>query len=125
MQKQDLDPASLLHPDIPNTVASARVVSARAPNAFQVFWDAYPKKAKRPDAEMVWQTINPSTDLVATILNAVTWQCESPSWKDAGGRYIPSAVNWLLDKRWEDKQPVNESDAALARVLSGNARLMP
>ena len=70
---------------------------------FERFWEAYPKKKGKGDAEKKWQRIRPSEDLLQKMLDALAAQKMSAQWQKANGDYIPYPGTWLNQKRWEDE----------------------
>lgn len=69
---------------------------------FEVFWASYPKKTKKEDARQAWEKIKPNLNI---ILQALKWQRESKEWFKEYGKFIPSAKNYILDRRWTDEPP--------------------
>lgn len=84
-------------------MARAQYEELHGNDAFKAFWELYPNKLARGDAIAAWNKINPSTETVRKIMEAVKAQAESASWKSEGGKFIPSPSKWLLGLRWEDK----------------------
>lgn len=72
---------------------------------FERFWEAYPRKEKKPDAQRAFDRLNPSPVLVEQMLAAIQWQSEGHQWQRDGGRYIPLPGNWITGERWRDKPP--------------------
>lgn len=70
---------------------------------FDQFWDAYPWKAGRQDAQRAWVKIKPDADKVALILAAVQAQKLGGDWLRENGRFIPRAATWLNGGRWLDE----------------------
>lgn len=67
---------------------------------FDLFWDAYPKKKAKQDAEKAFAKI---TVPVQFLLNAIEAQKKSEDWQKDNGRFIPYPATWLNGKRWEDQ----------------------
>lgn len=78
------------------------VVVDEVVNRFPDFWEIYPKKKSKGDAEKAWKAIKPNEQLVALILNAVEVAKTSEQWQSDGGKYIPYPASWLRAKGWED-----------------------
>lgn len=89
-------------------------------SAFNAFWEIYPRKSKRADAERIWNEIDPDGSLTENILTAVGEQTESIQWSQDGGRYIPNPANWLAQNRWEDQLPRQESLVSEFMAQEGN-----
>lgn len=69
---------------------------------FKQFWEAYPKKRARGDAEKAWKAVKPDPSLLAAILRAIEQQARSPEWTKDAGQFIPYPASWLRAKRWQD-----------------------
>lgn len=77
---------------------------------FESFWEAYPKKKAKGDAEKAWTTIKPNEHLADQILQAVQRAKTSDQWRREAGQFIPYPATWLRDKGWlDDDRPVNGS----------------
>jgi hypothetical protein len=74
---------------------------------FESFWQAYPKKKAKGDAEKVWATIKPNEHLAEQILQAVQRATTSADWLKNAGQFIPYPATWLRDKGWLDVQQVD------------------
>lgn len=74
--------------------------------AFDVFWEAYPRKVGKGDARKAFSKVK--ADL-KTLLSAVDRQKNSVQWQRDGGRYIPNPATWLNQGRWEDELPVESN----------------
>lgn len=83
---------------------------------FDEFWQAYPKKKAKGDAEKAWATIKPNEHLAEQILQAVQRAKTSDQWAKDAGQFIPYPATWLRDKGWLD-----EATPALAIVSSGES----
>lgn len=74
---------------------------------FARWYEAYPRKEARGDAEKAWLAIR-DRPLVETLLAAVEWQKRAGCLQDrkADGRsLIPLPATWLRKKRWLDERP--------------------
>ena len=71
---------------------------------FNKFWKAYPKHTKVPAARGAWKRLNPTKELLAEMLTAITAQMKPngilASRPDSGMTYVPSAASWLANERW-------------------------
>ena len=66
---------------------------------FARFWEAYPKKKGKADAEKAFKKVKvPVEDL----LQALEKQKKTSDWIRESGRFIPYPATWLNGKRWED-----------------------
>lgn len=66
---------------------------------FEIFYAAYPKKRKRPEALKAFAKV---TAPIETLLAAIKVQAASPDWQKEGGRYIPYPASWLNAEGWND-----------------------
>ena len=69
---------------------------------FAIFWETYPKKVGKGQAEKVFAKIKPTPDLLAQMLEVIGWQVKSKQWQDG---FIPNPATWLSQRRWEDEPP--------------------
>ena len=90
----DSDPDNDTDPDMRPAVTGRKGVE------FAIFWQAYPKRKNRGDAEKAWKKV---TAPIETILAAIEEQRTSPDWTKEGGKYIPYPASWLNGRRWEDE----------------------
>ena len=72
---------------------------------FDEFWEAYPKKKSKGDAEKAWKSLNPGKELVAIMLEKLAQATTCREWTKDGGQYIPYPATWLRAKGWEDVLP--------------------
>jgi hypothetical protein len=91
--------------------------------SFRRFWARYPRKIGKGAAEKAWQKLNPSPELVETILAQVEAAQATEQWQKDGGAFIPLPATWLNQRRWEDEyvpaasaRPTSLVDAALRRA---------
>ncbi len=75
-------------------------------DAFEDFWQIYPKKQAKLDARKAWSKLNPSLELVQAILAAVEVQKRSQEWRKDGGQWVPLPASWLRAGRWMDEVKV-------------------
>lgn len=74
-----------------------------AQTSFAQFWEAYPKKKSKGQAEKSWLKLNPDEHLTATILQAVLTAKNSDDWRRDLGKWIPHPASWLNAKGWLDE----------------------
>ncbi len=72
-------------------------------NLFEAFWEAYPKKKNKGNAEKWFKAHKPSKELVNTMLEKLKQQKDSNDWKKNDGQFIPYPATWLNAKAWEDE----------------------
>ena len=71
---------------------------------FERFWEAYPKKTAKLEAEKAFIKLNVNDGLLDTMLTALEKQ--SSQWQQV--QYIPYPATWLNGKRWNDElEPIN------------------
>lgn len=78
---------------------------------FDAFWQAYPRKVGKLQAQKAWKKIKQPAAMLSDILEALKIQCNSEQWKKDNGQYIPHPATWLNQGRWMDeidkpKQPI-------------------
>lgn len=84
---------------------------------FEKFYQPYPKKKNRGDAEKAFKALNPDDALLDRIVKAVETQRRyDPEWKKDGGRYIPYPATWLRAKGWENQIEVEKPQSAAPNI---------
>ena len=73
---------------------------------FDAFWEAYPRKRSKGQAEKTWVKLNPDDNLLKEILAGLENAKRSVDWQKDGGQFIPYPATWLNAKGWEDELPV-------------------
>lgn len=76
------------------------------PDRFDQFWEKYPKKVGKGDAEKSFKRIRPDAELFDKMMTALDGIKKSEQWTRENGRFIPNPATWLNQKRWEDEIPV-------------------
>lgn len=74
-------------------------------DGFQKFWEVYPKKKSKGQAEKAWIALKPDQQLHNRIYDALEQAKTSEEWIKDGGRFIPYPATWLRAKGWEDECP--------------------
>lgn len=102
--------------------SSSSISSSSSPKdtAFDLFWEAYPKKVKKPRALRAWKKIAPDKGKAEKIINAVNAWKLTDEWDKEAGRYIPHPSTWLNDEGWENELPKSKDqllDEKIARSL--------
>ena len=74
------------------------------PITFEEFWEAYPKRQAKKDAEKAWNKVKPAHHQF--ILEAIRRQIKTDQWQRG---IIPLPATWLRGERWfdEDKPRLN------------------
>jgi len=73
------------------------------PEAFDKFWEKYPKKKSKQAAIKAWDKLKPDRALCREMYAALMRDIRSPDWSESGGKYIPLFSTWLNGRRWEDE----------------------
>lgn len=104
-------------------------VPSRQPSlAFDEFFEAFPEQHRggRSEAAGEWVALESSRALpgLPRILDALGQWEDSEAWKRQGGRYVPSAANFLKREYWLRKPPVLDAqprDAPGGRMTARQA----
>ena len=70
---------------------------------FTDFWEAYPKKVGKQEAEKAFRKAFPVGDEHNVTIPAIERHKRSAQWTKDGGQFIPNPATWLNQKRWEDE----------------------
>ena len=70
---------------------------------FDKFWQAYPKKVSKKEAQKSWNKINPSLELFEKILKALEIVKQTGQWNTDNGKFIPYPATWLNQERWTEE----------------------
>lgn len=82
--------------------------------AFEDFFSAYPRRSYEGDAREAWAELD--ADVLPAVLESLERWKASANWAQEGGRFIPSAANWLKNGLWRDV-PVAAADPSGRREL--------
>jgi hypothetical protein len=78
--------------------------------SFARFWQSYPKRKSKGQAEKAWHKLKPNEQLVPEILAGVERAKTSEQWLRDGGQFVPYPATWLNARGWEDEISVAASD---------------
>ena len=67
---------------------------------FTDFWEAYPRKEAKGNAEKAFKKVDVHVDI---LIEAIEAQKKSEAWRKEGGAFIPHPATWLNSRRWEDE----------------------
>jgi len=70
---------------------------------FERFWQSYPRKVAKTDAERAFAKLVADEALLAVLLEAIAKQSAWPEWREEGGKFIPHPATWLNGRRWLDE----------------------
>lgn len=68
---------------------------------FSEFWNLYPKKVSKKQAEKAWRKVLPSEH--TRIFEDVARRARSPEWQKDRGQFIPYPATYLNGERWKDQ----------------------
>lgn len=104
------------------TKTPKRILSDAEGVLFNIFWNEYPKKLNKGDAEKAWLQIKPDKELVDRMIENIKKGKGSWGWQKEGGQFIPYPATWLRAKGWENEyeqgQPStgHPADAKIAKL---------
>lgn len=102
-QKRRVSDASVTHSEEgKERKAIARQVTRGASERFERFWQAYPKKVSKGQAEKAFAKLVTDDTLLDIILAALARARERPDWQKDGGQFVPYPATWLGARGWED-----------------------
>ncbi len=106
--------SGLMNPDspIPETPLRGPQAAPAGDDGFESFWKSYPvNRDKKAEARKSWLKLKPNAELQAKILSALDWQRKQPKWVKDNGDFVPMAVTYLNQRRWEDEPPAGTPGA--------------
>jgi hypothetical protein len=82
---------------------------------FAEFWQAYPRKVGKAEAEKAFAKLPDPAATLPLILTALKWQCSTTDWTKDSGQFIPYPSKYINTRRWEDEQrkgnqPLTDAD---------------
>jgi hypothetical protein len=100
----------------PRSVAAVKAAGGFS-EAFEKFWQAYPRQIAKGAAYLEWQKqaghnsiLGNEQQLLLACLTALSWQPQALDWLRDNGKWIPHPATYLHQQRWTDvnKQPTRE-----------------
>ena len=93
--------STIINQDKPIAEAEAAPEAEAIKSRFADFWEAYPKKIARPQAEKIWN--RKGLDSIADrLIQDVTFRrTNDDAWKDK--KFIPNPTTYLNQDRWTDE----------------------
>lgn len=70
--------------------------------AFDAFWKEYPRKVNKSKAREKWVALKLGEKEVAQVMSGLQ-SYKNIEWRNTEDKFIPHAVTWLNQRRWEDK----------------------
>ena len=99
---------SSLSLSLPSTSTSNKttkdIATKVADSAFEEFWQSYPKKVGKGQAQKTWDKLK--IKVIDEILASLKWQRVCEQWQKDGGQFIPNPSTYLSQQRWLDEQPM-------------------
>lgn len=96
--------------NIPPIIPHRRCIIDKKGNIqFDYFWKLYPRKEKKSNAKSWFEKSKISDELFELIISKLELFKKTESWNKDDGKYIPYAITWLNQKRWEDEIKLEES----------------
>jgi uncharacterized protein YdaU (DUF1376 family) len=86
---------------VPKNVRTSSL-ALRVEDGFEDFWQAYPRRKKRADAEKAWKQTAKDRPPLPAILASIDAQRRTPDWIKEGGQFIPYPASWLRAHSWAD-----------------------
>lgn len=82
------------------SLVKSKVNNCALDDGFLEFWNAYPKKKNKADAEKAWKKAKPN---IYTVLSALSWQKETKDWRKQNGQFIPYPASYINANGWLDE----------------------
>lgn len=79
-------------------------------DGFAKFWDLYPRKVGKLNAEIAFNKIRADDKLLEIILNGLRSAKNSRQWKSDNGKFIPYPTTWLNSQGWTDELDVGSRE---------------
>lgn len=96
------EPATAAADEIEAPPKQAKILSAKQERRFAAFWEHYPKKVGKQDAQRAWKRIDPDDEMTDRILHAVE-EAKAKDSRFREERYTPHPASWLNAGSWEDE----------------------
>lgn len=73
------------------------------PEAFDIFWAAYPRKDDLAASVKAWNRLKPSRGVCRIMYDALKQHKRSRQWTKDSGQYIPTFATWLKGQKWRNQ----------------------
>ena len=90
--------------DINKNTNKEKISKKKHTEGFEEFWQMYPRKVAKANAQKAFEKLSPNPELLAEMLSALERQKQSDAWQQENGKYIPHPATWLNGRRWEDEE---------------------
>ena len=101
--EEEVEEETEYNPLNPPAGEDARSKQSIMEHRFEEFWKVYPKKRSKDAAYRRFCKINPSEELLQTMIRAVEKQAKTDQWRKSNGDYIPYPATWLNSGGWKDE----------------------
>jgi hypothetical protein len=119
VSRNDNTPAAPTAPPVAGLEAATAGTAGVPENAFDRFWNAYPRKHQRRKAEPAWNKIDPSPKLAEHIIEAAAALADHHAEHGTEKKWIREPQNWLTGKGWTEDLPAifaDPKEAAIAKT---------
>lgn len=86
-----------------SSINNTSITKENIKERFDKFWNAYPRKVSKGNAEKWFTKNKPSEELVNEMIDKINLLKTTEQWKKNNGQYIPYPSTWLNAKGWEDE----------------------
>jgi hypothetical protein len=100
------DPSGIRPLTVPEHTPRARVDAQ-----FEELTAIYPSKARELAARKAWETLSPTLELATFIVAHVRMRLRA-DWKGTPRRFVPYLVNFLEERRWEEREAAQAAQGA-------------
>lgn len=116
-RQRDSDETHTLSKNVKNVKKEEYILDQNAVADFKTFWQAYPKKIGKGNAEKAWNKLHPDSALLVAMLDALEWQKQTSQWQKESGQFIPHPATWLNGHRWQDEQTATKTKSSTKDAL--------
>ena len=85
------------------TILSETILSETQKEHFVSFYTLFPNKQAKTKAELAFARVNPSNDLLSTMIIGLQKQIDAGEFEERGSKERLFPESWLSQKRWEDE----------------------
>lgn len=105
-----------------NNVNNKLLTLKESEKLFDIFWQHYPKKRDKGNAEKWFNKNKPTKELVELMIKQIGRFKDTEDWKKQYGKFIPYPTTWLNGKMWEDEfeTDTEKEEREEQEILNGN-----